>query len=435
MTIGAVVVALFWLIVAGLILRPAGVAAPLLWVAVFLAALLAWLQALTWFPFPLPFLRIVVAVLLLGALATGAMLGQTYQVSATLLLTASAGLIPLGYLVAVVGVARARRGDTPVWAWPAVWGSRSALPPPFASADQAMFWLEWRRHGFVLPLLVSLLLGPQMLLVFFTHGPRAAGLALTGLVTNPLLLALLAGARLGNCHPWSRKASGLPAFLAARPITAATMVAVKLRVAFRITLVTWGIIAVVTLAVLPFSTAGAASLRWIQQWLDVEGLRGYVLLVLIVLALPALTWKIIVNQLWCHLAGRNWISLTMSLAIPIGITALSIFIGWLTTHPEARDVLLAVVPWVVGGLLLLKLGLGAWVGWALLHRGVVAPRTLRNFAIGWTVGAAALIGLAFWLMPPDTYSPLLVGCAAILLALPLVRLGLAPLALDWNRHR
>jgi hypothetical protein len=30
---------------------------------------------------------------------------------------------------------------------------------------------------------------------------------------------------------------------------------------------------------------------------------------------------------------------------------------------------------------------------------------------------------------------LLVGTAAVVLLLPLVRLGLAPLALDWNRHR
>jgi len=46
-----------------------------------------------------------------------------------------------------------------------------------------------------------------------------------------------------------------------------------------------------------------------------------------------------------------------------------------------------------------------------------------------------VFGLACWLTPPELASPLVVGGAAGLLVLPLVRLGLAPLALDWNRHR
>jgi len=38
------------------------------------------------------------------------------------------------------------------------------------------------------------------------------------------------------------------------------------------------------------------------------------------------------------------------------------------------------------------------------------------------------VGLACWLTPPELASPLVVGGAAGLLVLPLVRLGLAPLA-------
>src|SRR5262249_55325358 len=54
--------ALCWLVVGALVLWPAGVSVPLVWPAAFLAALVAWGQALMWSPFPLPGLRIFAAL-------------------------------------------------------------------------------------------------------------------------------------------------------------------------------------------------------------------------------------------------------------------------------------------------------------------------------------------------------------------------------------
>jgi hypothetical protein len=85
--------------------------------------------------------------------------------------------------------------------------------------------------------------------------------------------------------------------------------------------------------------------------------------------------------------------------------------------------------------LLLKLAAGAVVVRALLRRRLVAPRLLARLAAVWLVVAAGLFGLACWLMPPEVYSPPIIGCAGVVLGMPLARLGLAPLALDWNRHR
>ena len=64
--LGAVTVALLWLGLAGLILPHTGWPVPVLWPTVTLLALLAWVQALMWFPFPLAFLRIVAAALVWG---------------------------------------------------------------------------------------------------------------------------------------------------------------------------------------------------------------------------------------------------------------------------------------------------------------------------------------------------------------------------------
>jgi hypothetical protein len=435
MALGAVAVSLYWLAVAGLILRPAGVQVPLLWLAVFLVAFLAWLQALTWCPFPLPLLRIIVAVVILGTLSAFAVLGHSYQVSPNLLLAGSAALIPLGYLAAVAGVARARRGDTAVWNWPAL-GRHAAPAParPFASADEALFWLEWRRNGFFLPLTVGLLLVPNTLLSF-TCSSHAPWRVLVGLALYPLMMAMGAGATLGNCHPWSRRSTTPSPFLLARPITTAAVVGVKLRVALRATLLTWALILVVSLAVLPLTVAGKELARDIPRLLDDLGERGWGLLALLVLGLPALTWKCVVNQLWYHLAGRKWLTLAMALAIPMGVTALGLFYGWVVVRPESQTALRQALPWIVGGLLLLKLGLGLWVVRALLRCGIVAPRTVRRGAIAWVAAAAGLVALAFWLTQPVLDSPLLIGGLAVLLGMPLVRLALAPLALDWNRHR
>src|SRR5262249_60619186 len=56
---GAAALALLWLAVALLVLRPCGLQAPLLWPACLLVALLAWSQALLWLPFGLRWLRVI----------------------------------------------------------------------------------------------------------------------------------------------------------------------------------------------------------------------------------------------------------------------------------------------------------------------------------------------------------------------------------------
>src|SRR6478672_3697057 len=65
----AAVAAVTWVAWAGAVLRPVGLDVALVWPAVVTAALLAWLQALVWWPFPVRFLRCVVIALVLTVLA------------------------------------------------------------------------------------------------------------------------------------------------------------------------------------------------------------------------------------------------------------------------------------------------------------------------------------------------------------------------------
>jgi hypothetical protein len=206
-------------------------------------------------------------------------------------------------------------------------------------------------------------------------------------------------------------------------------------VAVRSTLVTWALVVVFLLAVRPFLIGEEMLTRWARRLIESQGLKGWGLLLLIVVGALVLTWKRIVDQLWVGLTGRNWIVIVSTASFPVGLTLLTCCGAWVYDHPETHAALWAAVPWIAGSAVILKLGAGVLVARTLLRRGLVATRTVRRFAVIWVVGAAVLFGLICWLVPPEVYSPPVIGCTAMVLVLPLVRLGLAPMALDWNRHR
>src|SRR6266571_4867483 len=89
----------------------------ILWLAARLlaAALLAWTQALTWMPYGLPGMRLIVAVLCLAALDTVVLLAIHFKAGEPRMVAILAPQLPLAYLVARFDVARARRGDVPDW--------------------------------------------------------------------------------------------------------------------------------------------------------------------------------------------------------------------------------------------------------------------------------------------------------------------------------
>src|SRR5262249_27643427 len=255
----------------------------------------------------------------------------------------------------------------------------AAAARPFTSARAALAWLEWRRNGFTLPLMVGLVLVPQLFLLSLNLDPLMPAVLLGALVAYTLLLSIAAGFSLGNTHPWSRGDGTLPAFLAARPVRSAELLAVKVRVAALSALLTWAMIALALLAILPFSPLGEVLPRWARGLAEAQGARGVVLVVLVALGLPALTWKWMLNQLWVGLTGRRWVSISMSGAVPAGVTALLVLASWVVTTPEVFEAVWAAVPWAVGLALALKVGLGLLLARILLHRGLVAPRTLARF--------------------------------------------------------
>jgi hypothetical protein len=439
MALGGATIGSLWLIVSGLVLRSAGltVEIPLIWPAVFLVALLAWTQALTWLPFPLTVLRMLVLIAALSALVAAAIVAVVFEMPAELLVAASAGLIPLGYVAAVSGVARARRGDVPLRYWPFEQrpaASAAATPQPFASPRAALAWFEWRSNLFLLPMIVMLVLLMLPLVFFLSHVDTMP--MLLGLVSFALMLALAAGGSLGNLHSWARNLPAIPPFLAAHPVTNSTILAVKVHSAVLVTLAIWGMLGLGVALLLPFCRGGTLVADVVRALFESQGsFHATAVLFVIAVGVPVLTWKWVVDQFWFGLSGRYWVAVVASTGIIGVLLAAGMLLAWAHSHPVFAEWLLVNLTWLIATALALKMTAGGFVCWQLIRRELIAYRTLLAFGIGWIAAAMGLIALPFWLMPQGVASPLAVGLGAIVVMLPLVRFGLAPLALDWNRHR
>jgi hypothetical protein len=447
MLYGALAAALLWLATALLVLRPCGLEAPLAWPALLCAAFLAWLQAVSWWPFGWAWLRVAVAVLLLGGLVTVALLlgamGPLADVAPDLSEWAAAAvlaaLLPPAYAAAVAGVRRARRGDCQSWPSPfRGWAGALTAPfgrrRPFASPAGALLWWEWRRHGLGLPAMMALTL-PWVLLPTLLPGQdelfRRGGLAVV--LFLPVLDAVAAGTSLGNMS--YRPAPHVGPFLATRPVSAAALVAAKLKVAALSTLAALALLAVVLpVALLRADVRADVAELWGALLRFYPPGKASAVVAVLALALPALTWKGLVGNLHVTLAGRPWVNWTATAA---GLLLLAGGSGagyWAYHHPEAHATLWRLAWWGAAAAVALKLLVGGWAVRALYRRRLVPPRALAGWLAVWLLAALALFAALAWLLPPGLMA--VSGCAfAAVLLVPLARLALAPLALEWNRHR
>src|SRR3989475_7825873 len=141
MLYGTAAMAILWLAARLFAVWPSGMEIPLVWPALLAAALLAWTQALTWMPYGLPGMRLIVAVLCLAALDTVVLLAIHFKAGEPRMVAILAPQLPLAYLVARFAVARARRGDVPDWRGmfgpPAGNARLPRRPDPFPSPPRA----------------------------------------------------------------------------------------------------------------------------------------------------------------------------------------------------------------------------------------------------------------------------------------------------------
>jgi hypothetical protein len=456
----AAAVALLWVAWVGAVLRTAGLDLPLVWPALLVANVAVWLQAAAWVPYPLPFMRLGAVLLATGLVGLWTAYGWAWEVPQVVWVGGLAALLPTAYGVAVAGVARARRGDTPEWTWPgrvvravAAWLPRRRAA--FRSPLEAHAWLEWRVRGIGFPFMIGFfLLGWVPLLVM---GERAIadlvaadttpalaaavgaltppGYLLAVVLATPLFVAVIAGNDMGGLSSVGQRspAPGCHPFIALRPLTDWELILAKYRMAARATLTGWAMVLTVVVPWLVLTgkwrvLAGAPVFRSAGAVEVGAGLTAALA------GLMLLTWVLMVSGFWIGLTGRPWLIHTVGVAGSMAWLPLTLLAVWLSDYPAVVAALWAALPAVAVGAVVLKLLLAGWLARAVWRRGLMSRRGLALAAGGWMVAAVGFLAVARWLVPADRVALawLAVGVA---LVVPLNRFVAAPLALAWNRHR
>jgi len=441
MLYGTAAMAILWLAARLLAVWPSGIAVPLIWPALLAAALLAWTQALTWMPYGLPGIRLIVAVLCLAALDTVVLLAIHFKAGEPRMVAILAPQVPLAYLVARFAVARARRGEVPDWRGRSARSGEIAdvLPRPrdhFSSPGRAQVWFEWRRHGRSLPALVGLLLPFELALLWLAKGATAFvfEILFLALITPPFMAAFTAWT-VSQPNPQVRDSYGVPPFIATRPLTSAEPIAAKLKMAMWSTLAAWLAVLVATPLAPEWSGTWSVVIERVRRMHNAIGTPRAATVVLLILAgFIVATWKQLVQSLHIGLTGRAWIVkgsvlLTLTLLILLGP-----IVEWIIDSPSVQRALWNALPLILAVLVGIKMSAAAWIATRLDRRRLLGDRALVLGAACWCVAVLALYAVLVWFFSTPFVARYVLALIAIL-AVPLARISAASLALAWNRHR
>jgi len=279
--------------------------------------------------------------------------------------------------------------------------------------------------------------------MFAMTSPSRAGnkvtfwITLGSMVGTPFLMAGMQGVSLGRMYPLWSKQRGFMSFLAVRPILTGEMITAKYRLAAQCILQIWFLVLVLTGSWLLLKGYAGDLAEFFRMFFGAyPGWRGPTILGLAVVLAPIITWKLFTDNLVPGLTGRKWLvdgSLFGSLILLMCLIAAVL---WCASHPQRLARIIPPLLWLAGVWVLIK-ALLAFLAFRLaLRRGLLRVASVLAICALWLVLAAVTLTLVHLLLPQGGLPvPRAVALAASLCVLPLARFALAPLALDWNRHR
>jgi hypothetical protein len=423
MIYGALAAVMLWFASRALAAWPAGVKVPVLWPALLAASLLTWTQALTWMPYALPGLRVIVTILWLATIDAIVMIALQLKAGEMVMIALLAPNLPLAYLVARRAIARARCGDIPHWRVRAIPILVRANGRPFSSASSAQVWFEWRQHGRVLPALVAILLPFELAMFFiFRETPSIIFETFIIVLFTPAFMAAFVAAAAATSNP-----------IAVRPMSDASLVAAKLKATMLSAAASWVLILVALPAALLLSGTWREIADGLRDLIAIIGpTRGVAFAVLGVVACIAMTWKQLVQSLFITMSGReSWMKASLFAALSF-LALLWPAAHWLTKHRDALVALWNAIPSIVAALVAIKLSAGGWMAARL--ESVIGARKLVIGAAMWCTTVFALYGALAWILPNEVVRHYILMLFAIL-AVPLARISATPLVLAWSRHR
>ena len=439
MLYGISAMAILWFGTRLLGLWPPDVDVPILWPGLLAASLLAWTQALTWMPYPLPGLRVIVTVLWLVTIDTIIMIALKSKASEAVMLAILAPQVPLAYLAARFAVGRARCGVVPDWRGIFARLGRIAVPhrrDPFSSGARAQEWFEWRQYGRSLPWLVAILLPFELALLFaFRQTPELIFETLLFALFTPPGMSVFVAATVNKSSATASDSYGVAPFISTKPLTNASLIAAKLKATMWSTLAAWLLVLVAIPLALRLSGTAPVVIERAHRLVEVVGMpRAIAIALLGLAALMASTWKQLVQSVFIGTSGRE---LLIKASVFVALTFLAVVVPlahWIIGNRPAMALLWSSFGWIAAVLVCIKLSAALWIAKQLHDRRLLGDRTLVFGAICWDVIVFTLYGLLAWIFPLLLMPSYLLALVAIL-EVPLARLAAAPLALEWNRHR
>lgn len=336
------------------------------------------------------------------------------------------GITALSFYVAVIGVARQRRGDVlpafGVFAWfERTFDTAPSVGQPFRTPAQAQFWYEWRQKGWAMPAatIFGMILGCSLWAISIRDGRELLNgfLAGGGLLS---VVALVGGVILGNSGQ-SDSNFGMGHFLATRPMTSKEMSHAILKVGAKSVLISWSIwaaaFAVVWVVLLAFKAIPPeipADWRQIGGWYLLATLLGPWIAVGLLSSLGQ--------------PGSSRFAISVFSAVFLLILTRPLFEQHFLSYQAQQQVDEAIVV-CLGAIFVLGT---AWAFIAARRRHLIEARTAWTIIGVWTM-LSGFIVLESWRQSEFsvTASVLAIG----LLATVFAPLATAPLALTWNRNR
>jgi hypothetical protein len=219
------------------------------------------------------------------------------------------------------------------------------------------------------------------------------------------------------------------------PLSTTDLVAAMLKVAALSSLAAWAVMAVaLPVAVVVTGKIDVVAAWWRQTLGELPLVKISAGIVALAILLFVATWRRQVDRLYFGLTGRTWVATSIAIVFFPASISLCILAGWLYHHPETHETVLALLPWLLGPLVVCRLLVAMWALREVLRRGLLQPRTAALWATAWLLLASMLFVVFVWAVPRE-HVPVYYLAFGVLFAMPMARLAATPLALAWNRHR
>jgi hypothetical protein len=360
-----------------------------------LASMMVVTQAIAWSLNAFPWIRLIalaIALIGLGWLAIVVPSEEFRMLSPTALALGFAGVTVVGWLAAVFGVARDRRGEWVGWTsrlWQQILDLRPVGRTAFPSAVAAQFWFERSRKMAFASILFSLpIVGMVALLplVSFIDPARHGALSIVWMLPLLLVTASTVGQGIAKSDYWSRE-QGINLFLAIRPMSTGSFVMAKLKVSTLISLLGFALIVIASpfafslLYLFPRPDLELPSWSLFQQQ-NADALRWISDPVVIALTI-GVTWHSMVSGLSVGLLGHSRKTLVINV---VGLTLLTGMVSggaWLYLHPAWERLVFPVLPWIAAVILILK-GSSAFLAFrSIKNRGLLSRKQFWVLGVIW----------------------------------------------------